>query len=182
MEEYRDGILLFDLMDKEVWSKAVKDTTGLEAFYEAHKNNYMWGERADATVYTINKEDDVAHVKAILETGLSDEALLKRLDQDSIRSVRIKTGKFEKGDNNFVDMTEWKTGLSDELKTNVDKGSVFVRIHKVLAPEPKALDEARGIITSDYQTELEKQWVNRLREKYPVTVNQKIFDKVKSNY
>ena len=182
MEEYRDGILLFDLMDKEVWSKAVKDTTGLEAFYEAHKNNYMWGERADATVYTINKEDDVAHVKAILETNLSDEALLKRLDQDSIRSVRIKTGKFEKGDNNFVDMTEWKTGLSDELKTNVDKGSVFVRIHKVLAPEPKALDEARGIITSDYQTELEKQWVNRLREKYPVTVNQKIFDKVKSNY
>lgn len=182
MEEYRDGILLFDLMDKEVWSKAVKDTTGLEAFYEAHKNNYMWGERADATVYTINKEDDVAHVKAILETGLSDEALLKRLDQDSIRSVRIKTGKFEKGDNNFVDMTEWKTGLSDELKTNVDKGSVFVRIHKVLAPEPKALDEARGIITSDYQTELEKQWVNRLREKYPVTVDQKIFEKVKSNY
>jgi len=182
MEEYRDGILLFDLMDKEVWSKAVKDTTGLEAFYEAHKNNYMWGERADATVYTINKEDDVTRVKAILETGLSDEALLKRLDQDSIRSVRIKTGKFEKGDNNFVDMTEWKTGLSDELKTNVDKGSVFVRIHKVLAPEPKALDEARGIITSDYQTELEKQWVNRLREKYPVTVNQKIFDKVKSNY
>ncbi|HPE42812.1 MAG TPA: peptidylprolyl isomerase [Bacteroidales bacterium] len=182
MEEYRDGILLFDLMDKEVWSKAVKDTTGLEAFYEAHKNNYMWGERADATVYTITKEDDVTRVKAILETGLSDEALLKRLDQDSIRSVRIKTGKFEKGDNNFVDMTEWKTGLSDELKTNVDKGSVFVRIHKVLAPEPKALDEARGIITSDYQTELEKQWVNRLREKYPVTVDQKIFEKVKSNY
>jgi len=182
MEEYRDGILLFDLMDKEVWSKAVKDTTGLEAFYEAHKNNYMWGERADATVYTITKDEDVARVKEILQTGISDEALLQKLDQDSIRSVRIKTGKFEKGDNNFVDMTEWKTGLSDELKTNVDKGSVFVRIHKVLAPEPKALDEARGIITSEYQTELEKQWVNHLREKYPVTVNQKIFEKVKSNY
>jgi peptidyl-prolyl cis-trans isomerase SurA len=182
MEEYRDGILLFDLMDKEVWSKAVKDSTGLAAFYETHKNNYMWGERADATVYMITKDEDVARVKEMLQTDISDEALLQKLDQDSIRSVRIKTGKFEKGDNNFVDMTKWEPGLSDELKTNVDKGSVFVRIHKIITPEPKALDEARGIITSEYQTELEKQWVKRLREKYPVSVDQKIFEKVKSNY
>jgi peptidyl-prolyl cis-trans isomerase SurA len=124
----------------------------------------------------------VAHVKALLETGLTDEALLEKLDQDSIRSVRIKKGKFERGDNNYVDMTSWETGLSDELKTNVDKMSVFVRIHQILAPEPKALNEARGLITSDYQTALEQQWVNRLRQKYPVSVNQKVFDKVKSEY
>lgn len=79
-------------------------------------------------------------------------------------------------------MTSWETGLSDELKTNVDKMSVFVRIHQILAPEPKALNEARGLITSDYQTALEQQWVNRLRQKYPVSVNQKVFDKVKSEY
>jgi peptidyl-prolyl cis-trans isomerase SurA len=182
MEEYHDGILLFNLMDKEVWSKAVKDTIGLEKFYEANKNNYLWGERADATIYTITNEEDVAHVKALLETGLTDEALLEKLDQDSIRSVRIKKGKFERGDNNYVDMTSWETGLSDELKTNVDKMSVFVRIHQILAPEPKALNEARGLITSDYQTALEQQWVNRLRQKYPVSVNQKVFDKVKSEY
>jgi len=182
MEEYRDGILLFDLMDKEVWSKAVKDTTGLEAFYEANKNNYLWGERVNATIYTITKEQDVKKVYDILKSGLTDEELLNKLDQDSIRSVRIKTGKYEKGDNNYIDMTSWEVGLSDELKTNVDKGSVFVRIHEVLPPEPKALDEARGIITSDYQSELEKQWVKRLREKYPVVVDQKVFDKVKSAY
>ncbi len=182
MEEYRDGILLFDLMDKEVWSKAVKDTTGLEAFYEANKNNYLWDERVNATIYTITKEQDVKKVYDILKSDLSDEELLNKLDQDSIRSVRIKTGKYEKGDNNYIDMTSWEVGLSDELKTNVDKGSVFVRIHEVLPPEPKALDEARGIITSDYQSELEKQWVKRLREKYPVVVDQKVFDKVKSAY
>jgi peptidyl-prolyl cis-trans isomerase SurA len=182
MEEYRDGILLFDLMDKEVWSKAVKDTIGLEEFYEANKNNYLWGKRAEATIYSITKAEDVARVKAILETGLTDEALLEKLDQDSIRSVRIKKGKFERGDNNYVDMISWEAGLSDELKTNVDKMSVFVRIHQVLEPEPKALNEARGLITSDYQTALEQQWVNRLREKYPVSVNQKVFDKVKSEY
>src|SRR5690606_37886639 len=49
--EYRDGILLFDLTDQKVWSKAVKDTAGLRAYYEANKNNYLWGERAEVTVY-----------------------------------------------------------------------------------------------------------------------------------
>ena len=182
MEEYHDGILLFDLMDKEVWSKAVKDTSGLEKFYEHHKQNYLWGNRVDATVFTINKEEDVAKVAAILKENTADEEVLEALEQDSIRSVRIKKGKYEKGDNNYVDMISWETGLSDALKTNVDKVTVFVRIHKILAPEPKELHEARGIITSDYQTELEKNWVQSLREKYAITVNRELFEKVKENY
>lgn len=182
MEEYYDGILLFDLMDKEVWTKAVKDTTGLESFYSHNKQNYLWNERADATIFTINDEADVAKVAEILKNNTTDEEVLEVLEQDSIRSVRVKKGKFEKGDNNYVDMMKWETGLSDALKTNVDKVTVFVRIHQILAPQPKELKEARGIITSDYQTELEKNWVKSLRDKYPVTVNQELFEKVKENY
>ncbi len=132
MEEYYDGILLFDLMDKEVWSKAVKDTIGLENFYEQNKQNYLWNERAEATIFTINDEADVAKVAEILKNNSTDEAVLKALEQDSIRSVRIKKGKYEKGDNNYVDMMSWETGLSDALKTNVDKVTVFVRIHQIL--------------------------------------------------
>jgi len=182
MEEYYDGILLFDLMDKEVWSKAVKDTTGLENFYTQNKQNYLWDERAEATIFTINDEADVARVAEILQNNNTDEEVLKSLEQDSIRSVRIKKGKYEKGDNNYVNMMTWETGLSDALKTNVDKVTVFVRIHEILAPQPKELQEARGIITSDYQTELEKNWVKSLREKYPVSVDQELFNKVKDNY
>ena len=182
MEEYYDGILLFDLMDKEVWSKAVKDTTGLENFYTQNKQNYLWDERAEATIFTINDEADVARVAEILQNNSTDEEVLKSLEQDSIRSVRIKKGKYEKGDNNYVDMMTWETGLSDALKTNVDKVTVFVRIHEILAPQPKELQEARGIITSDYQTELEKNWVKSLREKYPVSVDQELFNKVKDSY
>ncbi len=93
MEEYYDGILLFDLMDKEVWSKAVKDTIGLENFYEQNKQNYLWNERAEATIFTINEEADVAKVAEILKNNNTDEAVLKALEQDSIRSVRIKKRK-----------------------------------------------------------------------------------------
>ena len=62
MGEYRDGILLFELTDKKVWSKAVKDT-GVETFYEKNKNNYMWADRLDATVYTCANAEVAKEVK-----------------------------------------------------------------------------------------------------------------------
>jgi peptidyl-prolyl cis-trans isomerase SurA len=182
MQEYRDGILLFDLTDQKVWSKAVKDSTGLVAFHEANKANYVWAERADATVFTVTNPDDAAAVKTILSTLNDDAAIVEKFRTDSIQSVRIQTGKFEKGDNNYVDMTEWKTGLSGELNSTVDKNIVFVNVKAILPPQEKALAEAKGIITSDYQTYLEKQWIEELRSKYPVTVNQEILEKVKAKY
>lgn len=182
MQEYRDGILLFDLTDQKVWSKAVKDSTGLAAFHQANKANYIWAERADATVFTVTNPEDVAEVKSILTTLNDDAAIVEKFRTDSIQSVRIQTGKFEKGDNNYVDMTGWKTGLSGELNSTVDKNIVFVNVKAILPPQEKALAEAKGIITSDYQTYLEKQWIEELRSKYPVTVNQEILEKVKAKY
>lgn len=182
MQEYRDGILLFDLTDQKVWSKAVKDTTGLEAFYQKNKSNYVWAERAEATVFTVTKPEDVARVQAILASIDDNTAITEKFSADSINSVRIQTGKFEKGDNNYVDMTYWKPGLSGELNSSVDKNIVFVKTKAILPPMEKALNEAKGIITSDYQTYLEKQWIEELRLKYPVTINQEILEKVKSKY
>lgn len=182
MQEYRDGILLFDLTDQKVWSKAVKDSTGLAAFHEVNKANYVWAERAEATVFTVTNPEDVAAVKVILTSLNDDAAIVEKFRTDSIQSVRIQTGKFEKGDNNYVDMTEWKQGLSGELNSSVDKNIVFVNVKAILPPQEKALTEAKGIITSDYQTYLEKQWIEELRSKYPVTINQEILEKVKAKY
>lgn len=182
MQEYRDGILLFDLTDQKVWSKAVKDSTGLAAFHEVNKANYVWAERAEATVFTVTNPEDVAAVKVILTSLNDDAAIVENFRTDSIQSVRIQTGKFEKGDNNYVDMTEWKQGLSGELNSSVDKNIVFVNVKAILPPQEKALTEAKGIITSDYQTYLEKQWIEELRSKYPVTINQEILEKVKAKY
>lgn len=181
MKEYRDGILLFDLMDKQVWTKAVKDTTGLKAFHEAHRDQYMWDERAVATIYTITSDDDIERVKALLETVQEDIELRLAFEKDSIRNVRLQPGKFEKGDNKYVDATGWETGLSTANYAEADKHTIYVRIHEILPPQPKELDEARGIITSDYQNYLEKEWVSVLRNKYPVQVNEKVFGRLKAS-
>ncbi|RLD68771.1 MAG: peptidylprolyl isomerase, partial [Bacteroidetes bacterium] len=74
--------------------------------------------------------------------------------------------------------TGWETGLSDQINSDVENLVVFVKVRKILDPEPKKLDEARGLATADYQTYLEKQWIEELRKKYPVTVNDKVLQKL----
>jgi peptidyl-prolyl cis-trans isomerase SurA len=180
MKEYRDGILLFDLMDQKVWSKAVKDTTGLKAFHAENEENYMWNKRLSTTLYTITDERELEKASQIIRKYDDDFEIRDALAADSLRAVRIQPGKFEEGDNKFVDMAEWEPGLYGPFKSDVDRFSVFVRVREVLAVQPKALNEARGLITSDYQNHLEKQWMEELRAKYPVKVNQKVFDKVKN--
>jgi peptidyl-prolyl cis-trans isomerase SurA len=176
MQEYRDGILLFELTDKKVWSKAVKDTAGLKDFYEKNKSNYMWPARVDATVYTCANADISKQVRSLMKKIDDDDTLMSRINKTSQLNLQVKSGKFAKGDNDVVDKVEWKQGVSPDMQ--LDKQVAFVNIKKVLPPAPKSLDEAKGLITADYQNVLEKEWISSLRAKYPVIVHQEVVDTV----
>ena len=182
VQEYRDGILLFDLMDKEVWSKAVKDTLGLEEFHQRNASKYMWEDRAYATIITIARSESLPKVKALLDSGIELDSLRSVVQRDSIPGVFVRKAYFQKGDNNFVDQTEWKVGVRNEIPSTVDQSTTIVCIRELRKPEPKTLKEARGLVTSDYQVELEQKWVKSLKERYPVKINEKVLDKVRQMY
>ena len=182
VQEYHDGILLFDLMDREVWDKAVKDTTGLKAYHEQHADKYMWEERARATIVTVTRQESLPKVKALIEEGTPLDSLRSALTRDSINYAYVRSGFYQHGDNKYVDQTEWKVGAEKEIPSTVDQSTVLVYIRELRQPEPKTLREARGLVTSDYQVELEKNWVQMLKEKYPVKVNEKVLDKVRNLY
>ena len=177
INEYRDGILLFDLTDQKVWSKAVKDTIGLQQFYKKNKRNYMWDSRVNASIYTITDPAAVQKVKAMIGNGSADADILKALNTDSLKIVTIESGKFSRKDNSIIDSIAWQPGFSANFKVN--NADVFVYVRKVLKPEPKELNEARGLITADYQNFLEKAWIAELRAKYPVIVNNEVLVKIK---
>ncbi len=179
MQEYHDGILLFNLTDKEVWNKAVTDTVGLEKFFEAHRDNYKWKERLDATVYEIKDRDLADSVRRIILSYDSDGDIARKLAEDSIKNkVNIKPGFYEKGDNKYIDEVSWVPGFYGPFNSDVENLVVFVKVRKTIPAGPKELDEARGLVTADYQTYLEDEWVKQLREKYPVTVNKKTLKKL----
>ena len=182
VKEYRDGILLFDLMDQEVWDKAVKDTLGLKAFHERNANKYMWGNRVFATVVTCTRQEAVPKVKALIENGTPLDSLRSVITRDSINYAYVRRGFYQKGDNQYVDQTEWKVGTIKEIPSTVDQSTVIVCIRELRDPEPKTLKEAKGLVTSDYQVELEQKWVEALHKKYPVKVDEKVLDKVRKLY
>jgi len=167
--EYRDGILLFDVTDKMVWSKALKDTAGLKKYYAEHKNNYMWPERVDAAIYTCSDDKVAKEVKKLIKAGKTDKEIQTEINAKDAKAVSVQSALFAKKDNALID-ANWKQGISEDQ--NKDGKTVFVNVKKVLPPQPKALDEARGMVTTDYQNYLMAEWLTDLKAKYPVQINQ----------
>lgn len=182
VQEYHDGILLFDLMDKEVWKKAEQDTIGIKAFYEENKNEYMWGERVKTLVMTVLNADNVKRAEELLYQDLSVDSIRAIVKAEELKGVTVKSHYYQKGDNVDIDETEWTAGTVRVVPSTVDKTTKIIKIVEVREPEPKTYKEARGVITSAYQTRLENDWLEELKTKYPVTVNEKILEKVIKNY
>ena len=178
MEEYHDGILLFELTDQKVWAKAVKDTTGSKDFYEKNKSNYMWSERADASVYSCSNENVAKQVRGFLNDKKSEKDILAEVNKDSQLNLQVESRLFNKGDNEFVDKN-WKPGISSDIVSDKDKKIVLVSVNKIVPPGSKTYQDSKGIVTSDYQSYLEKQWLDELKKKYSVTIDKNVLATIK---
>ena len=166
--EYHDGILLFEIMETEVWKKAMTDSIGLDAFYVAHQSDYMWEERLDAQIFICNSAEVADGVMKMLKDNQSDSTIVSVLNEESQLTVNYREGKFEKGTESYLKGASWKTGV---YNTTIDQSVVVVNVIEVLAPVSKSLKEVRGLVTSAYQDELDERWVTELRNKYTYTIN-----------
>ncbi|MFC2086764.1 peptidylprolyl isomerase [Bacteroidota bacterium] len=177
MQEYHDGILLFEITDKMVWSKAVKDTVGLEKYYEENKTNYNWGERVKAAIFSttdkeIAEEAKVLVKKSLSKSKISNKDVVEEFKQDSVTPLKMSEGTFAKGWNSLLDNMEWEVGVSPVIEEN--NKFYIVKIEEVLEPQPKSLNAARGLVIADYQNYLEKLWIEELRQKYPIEINKSL--------
>jgi peptidyl-prolyl cis-trans isomerase SurA len=178
LKEYRDGLLLFDLMEKEVWNAASKDTVGLKAFYENHKNEYMWEDRVDAVIFSSANKQNVENVIKMLNNGKSIEDINEELNKGETQNIISTKGVFEFGDQALPKDFEFTKGIS-KIYNHHDSYHVIL-VNEVISKTHKTLDEARGKIVSDYQTQIENDWITSLRARYTVKVNSKVLKKVKS--
>lgn len=181
VQEYHDGILLFSLMEEQVWNKAVEDTTGLNEYYERNKNNYMWNDRVKAIVLTSTDKGNVEELTAFLSGDVTIDTVNAYLKNSKVKAS-VRYSFYQKGDNVNIDAMEWKEGVLNTFESTVDNTTQLIKIVEVRPSEPKTFKEAKGLVTSGYQAELETLWLQQLKEKYPVNVNQKLLKKVKKNY
>jgi peptidyl-prolyl cis-trans isomerase SurA len=181
-EEYHDGILLFDIMDQKIWTRAVADSAGLESYHKEHRKDYMWEERTEAYLVSTTGEVDMAGLrsvyKKIMKGKLDQEDLNEKYcSMDTVPCITLSYLLVEEGVSDMVDARNGTTGPGP-VTENGDKQN-FVIVKGVRSPQAKKLDDARGQVTSDYQEFLESEWIMSLKEKYPVSVDRNLLANIK---
>jgi peptidyl-prolyl cis-trans isomerase SurA len=165
LNEYKEGILFFSIMEKEVWNKASEDTVGQHNFYDQNKAKYNAGDRVEARIFSTSDRSFLEKMKAKISAGDS----LTRNDIKQFKSVQ-NFRAYEKGDSKIIDKVNWAAGLHE----TEDNGMYYlVEIERLLLPGTKTFQEARASIISDYQDKLEKDWISQLKKKYVVQINKK---------
>jgi len=176
MKEYRDGILLFELTDQKVWGKAVRDTAGLESFHKEHMTDFMWDTRYEGDLYICCSPAVAKQVRGLVAKGKRGADLTAIVNKTDPLALTIENGLFTAEQKPYLKGIT-KPGLQPDFK--LDDRVVVADIKGVRPPEPKTLDEARGLITAAYQDELEKNWIKELRSKYTVSVDQDVLHSIK---
>jgi peptidyl-prolyl cis-trans isomerase SurA len=165
LAEYREGILLFEIMEKEVWNKASNDSVGQRKFYKEHSNEYKAGNRIEARIFSTTDKLFLEEVKKKVANGDT----LKEADMKKFKSAQ-NFRNYEKGESKVIDKINWVPGLHE---TEIDGIYYLIEVKRLIAPGIKTLEEAKAKVISDYQDSLEKNWVASLKNKYRVSLNDK---------
>ena len=181
IQEYHDGLLLYEISNQKVWNKAGKDEAGLAAFFNKNKKKYAWDEpRFKGMVYHVKQQGDVKAVKNAVKGLPFDkwaEKLRTTFNNDSVLRIRVEKGIFKQGDNGFVDREIFKKNA--EVK-KLEKFPIDAVYGKKLK-KPESYQDVRGLVVADYQEALEKEWVAELRRKYAVKVDENVLKTVNNH-
>lgn len=176
IQEYHDGLLLYEISNRQVWDRAAKDEVGQRAWFEAHKKDYAWTEpRYKGIAYHVKDKADVKAVKKCVKKLPFDQwadALRTTFNPDSVIRIRVEKGIFKPGDNPTIDQMVFKVANAN-AKVNPDY-PIDAVYGKKLKKYPEDYTDVRAQVISDYQEMLEQEWIASLRRRYPV----KIYDDV----
>jgi len=178
MKEFKEGNLLFEIMERKVWSVSASDTAGLRKYYNQHKSSYVWQKSVDAIMF--NTSDSMIAVKNRKQLAAKPGSW-KKLAAASDGNMLADSGRIE-----FTQIpanpAAIKAGLITPVVVNDDRTASFTYVLRVYPqPSPRSFNDARGLVMNDYQQEIEEKWIAELKQKYPVNVRQEVLDSIIKN-
>ena len=180
MQEYHDGILLFEISNKEVWEKAIKDKEGLEKYFKQNKKHYTWSEpRYKGFVVKCKDEATAKSLKKAIKKLNPDSVanyIRTQVNNDSITFASVERGLWKQGENGYVDLTEFK---APNAEVTIDEKLPITIVAGKMLKKPETYTDVRGAITADYQNYLEKKWIENLRNKYKIEINQETLNSLR---
>jgi len=178
LEEYKNGVLIFELTRNKIWNKATTDSTGLEQYFKAHRDQYTWNRRAEGVKLLIKDPAFAEQVAKLAKKNKLNtvEDWQKYLEENQIQDVKVEKLLVEDKVSPEAAAISWNTGVSRPEKTN--EQYVIYQVTKVTPPAKKELSECRGFVVAAYQEYLDKQWIAELRKNYSVSVNNEVLQKL----
>lgn len=177
MDEYRDGLLLFDLMEKEIWNRAKSDTTGLMSYHRANLDKYQWKKRYNVDILSSTDKVTIEKAQNFLKKGKSIDYIKEKLNKDGKVNVMAKSGLYEEDYDVLSQYSNVKSGVTSIV--NKDKYYFVVNVKDTKEAGPKEFIDCKGKVISDYQQYLENNWVDELKKEFQISVNNDVFAKVK---
>lgn len=176
LQEFKEGNLLFEIMEQKIWSKAAIDSVGALQYYKAHKKEYIWGESADVVIMNCSTKEMATAAMASLKAGKS----WKEIMQNNEGYIQADSGRFELTQINSV--ANLQSGGISPITVNSDGTVGFLQYFRSYpAGEQRSFEDARGMIVNDYQEILEKNWIEQLKKKYPIKVNEAVLKSIINN-
>ncbi|MBR1626575.1 MAG: peptidylprolyl isomerase [Bacteroidales bacterium] len=188
VKEFENGVLIFDLTDRMVWNKSVSDSIAVRQYYEDNKSKYLYTERADAVIWTINKSLNISGLKKKIlgykkRKKSNDEIkdiLNRKYSKDGKEKFAYIWGRFEYGTNRNIDKNvfadidnikkqNYPYGIIDT--SSVTNRNLLIVVNEIMPVGIKPFESCKGLVTSDYQEVLEKSWIDDLKKQYPVVIN-----------
>ena len=181
-QEYHDGILLFEISNREIWNRSQQDFDGLTAFFNANRERYnIWEEpRFKGRVVHAKNRASMREAQRIIRNRQLSEVEINRalqaMNSDGVR-VRVERGLFVQGDNRFVDRDHFRVRERIEPSADFPLVQTFGRV----IHQPEEFTDVRGLVVADYQAHLEERWIKYLRAKFPVVIYRDVLRMVREN-
>ncbi len=173
MQEFTEGNMLFEVMERNVWSKAANDSAGLKKFYGASKAKYQWGESATVLLFNSSNLQSAQEAATALRSGKN----WKQIAEESEGRIQSDSGRYEISQLQIPAGTAFKEGIiTIPLVNSGDNTASFVKVLQLYpANQQRSFEEARGLVINDYQNFLEEKWIAELKKKYPIKINEPAF-------
>lgn len=180
-QEYREGLLLFELLQKVIWERSEKDSLGLNQFFETNRDQYAWKKRADLTIASCTRLEKAEIVRQYMSEGVENDSIKSLVNEGATIHVLFSKGKLEEGSSKLPEGYQMVQGVSEIFEQEKNNFTI-IKVDTIFEPQLKELKETRGEVMNDYQNYLEAEWVTELRQTYKVKINRKNYKELKGKF
>ena len=177
VQEYHDGLLLYEAQKDAVWTPAKTDTQALEKQFKDNKKKYAWSEpRFKGFVFHCKDKKMVKPVsKALKKAGEANwkTVVKEQFNKDSVQVQVAGPYLCKKGENRFIDEYAFGGSPAKENPKYPYSGVVGKKLS-----QPQSYSDVQSLVEADVQEAYEKRWIESLRAKYPVEVDEAVLKTV----